>query len=198
MHVGLFFGSFNPIHVGHMVIANALVEDTDMDQIWFVVSPQNPHKKKASLLDENHRLNLVREAVEDNPKLRASNIEFKLPQPSYTVNTLAYLSEEHPDKKFSLIMGEDNLRSLHKWKNAELIINDYDVFVYPRTLTAAEQLSPPEKHDLLERPNFHLVDLPIMNISASAIRKAIKEKRDVRYVLTEPVYRYVMDMHFYE
>ena len=138
MKVGLYFGSFNPIHVGHLIIANYMVDHTDLDQVWFVVSPHNPHKDKKTLLADHHRLALVKEAVDDNPKLRASDIEFGLEQPSYTSKTLAVLSEQYPDTEFSLLMGEDNLRTLHKWYNYDYLLTNYRIFVYPRVFTLQE------------------------------------------------------------
>ncbi len=196
-HVSLFFGSFNPIHVGHLIIANHIAQEESVDEVWLVVSPQNPHKKKESLLADHHRLYMVNLAVEDNPKLRSSNIEFKLPQPSYTVNTLVYLKEKYPDIKFSLIMGEDNLRSFHKWKNYEQILAHHRIYVYPRILTASEMANPPEPSPLLDEPAFISVDAPLMKISASHIRGAIKKGKDVRYLLTEPVWRHCDEMSFY-
>ena len=141
--VGLYFGTFNPIHVGHLIIANYMVDFTELDEVWFVVSPQNPLKDKKSLLKDYHRLALVQEAIVDNDKLHASDIEFSLPKPSYTSDTLAYLHEKHPDLEFSLIMGEDNLRTFHKWKNYESILQNNKIIVYPRVLTEQEKLTPP-------------------------------------------------------
>lgn len=199
-HIGLFFGSFNPIHVGHLIIANHMVQYGNLDEVWLVVSPQNPFKEKASLLSDNHRLTLVRIATEENPKLSASNIEFGLPQPSYTVHTLAHLKEKYPQTKFSLIMGEDNLRGLHKWKNIDAIIQDHGIFVYPRVRTVQEEgkdLSP-KLHESLNGADINLVDGPLLNISASFIRKAIKEGKSVTYLLTPEVENYVDEMHFYK
>lgn len=202
MKIGLYFGTFNPIHVGHLIIANHMADYTDLDQVWLVVSPQNPLKQKRTLLADYHRLALVREAVADNNNLRASNIEFDLPKPSYTVNTLVHLIERQPGYEFALIMGEDNLRTIHKWKNYEQILNNHKLYVYPRALTESEReenraISDIPK-ELLEHKNIELCDAPVMKVSASFIRKAIKEKKDVRYLLTEPVYKYVKEMHFYE
>ena len=131
-NIGLFFGSFNPIHIGHLIIANYMINFSDLTEVWFVISPQNPFKEKKTLLSEHHRLELVRIAIEDNNNLKVSDIEFKLPQPSYTINTLTYLQEKYPKKKFSLIMGEDNLKTFHKWKNYEEIIKYYELYIYPR------------------------------------------------------------------
>lgn len=198
--IGLYFGTFNPIHVGHLVIANYMAYYTNLDEVWLVVSPQNPLKEKASMLNDYHRLSLVQVAVEDNPKLKASNIEFDLPVPSYTINTLTYLKEKYPTFEFGLIMGEDNLRTFHKWKNHEQIINDHYLYVYPRLLTDEEA-----KNSALNKDNYlstHkkviFCDAPIMKISSSFIRNAIKDKKDVTYLLTESVAKYVKEMHFYE
>ena len=199
MKVGLYFGSFNPIHVGHLIIANYMAEYNDFDQIWLVVSPHNPHKKKTSLLADHHRLTLVKIAVEENEKLQASDIEFKLPQPSYTVTTLAYLKEKHPNNEFSLLMGEDNLRSFHKWFNYEEILSNHKLYVYPRVLTSGEVEKRPEALDAVKNhKNVILCDeVPVMKISSSFIRKSIKEGKDVKYLLSEPVFNYVDEMNFY-
>ncbi len=186
---GLFFGSFNPIHIGHLAIANYIVEFTDLDNIWFVVSPHNPLKPKKSLLADNHRYYMVNLAVEDDHRFKVSNIEFHLPQPSYTVNTLAYLKEKYPGIEFSLIMGADNILTINKWRNYEYILNNYRIFVYPRP-----------DYDLknIDYPNVEIVNAPIMQISASFIRKAIKEGKDVRYFLLPKVWNYIDEMNFYK
>ena len=199
--VGLFFGTYNPIHVGHLVIANHLANYTELDEVWLVVSPQNPLKKKDSLLQDYHRLALVRVAIEDNPKLKASEIEFSLPKPSYTSNTLAHINEKYPDYSFALIMGEDNLRTFHKWKNYEDILKNNQIYVYPRILTEQEKLASDSeiKNELDKHKNITIcADVPVMKVSASFIRKAVKEKKDVSYLLTQPVFKYLTEMHFYE
>ncbi len=198
MNIGLYFGTFNPIHVGHLIIANHMADYTNLDQVWLVVTPQNPLKNKSSLLADYHRLATVRIAVEDNNKLKASNIEFDLPKPSYTVTTLAYISEKYPEHNFSLIMGEDNLRTFHKWKNYEQIIENHTIYIYPRVLTEQEKKEQSSKNSLYHHPNVTICDAPIMTVSSSFIREAIKNKKDVQYLLSEPVYRYVTEMHFYE
>ncbi|MEZ4891123.1 MAG: nicotinate (nicotinamide) nucleotide adenylyltransferase [Crocinitomicaceae bacterium] len=196
MKIGLYFGSFNPIHVGHLIIANHMVENTDLDQVWFVVSPHNPFKEKKSLLADHHRLALVKEAIDDNPKLRASDVEFHLEQPNYTVKTLMVLKENYPSHTFVLLMGEDNLASFHKWKNYEYILEHYQLFVYPRV--HSEELTVAE-NNIATHPSVTLLkDVPIMNISSTFIRNGIKNGKDVRYLLTPPVAQYVDEMGFYK
>jgi len=192
MKIGLFFGTFNPIHIGHLIIANHLVENSDLDEIWMVVTPLNPHKKKPSLLADHHRLAMVRIAVENYPKLQASDIEFNLPQPNYTVNTLAYISEKYPQHHFNLIMGEDNLNNFHKWKNYEVILENNDIYVYPRVTTSKIQT------DLENHPKIHKISAPIIEISATAIRNGIKEKKEVRPLLPCAVWTYLDEMNFYK
>lgn len=202
MKIGLFFGTFNPIHVGHLIIANYMADYTGLDKVWLVVTPQNPLKEKSSLLEDFHRLTLVRIAVEDNSKIEASNIEFDLPKPSYTMDTLTYLKEKYSENEFSLIMGEDNLRTIHKWKNFEQILENHRILVYPRALTEDEREEVQKYTDREDKyrnhPNVQLCDAPVMKLSATFIRQALKNKKDVRYLLTGPVYKYVMEMHFYE
>ena len=187
--IGLFFGSFNPIHIGHLAIANYIVEYSDLQQIWFIVSPQNPFKEKKSLLADNHRYYMVNLAVEDDYRFKASNIEFDLPQPSYTINTLTYLKEKYPDREFSLIMGADNLKHFHKWKNYEYISKNYKMYVYPR---------PGYDISDTDYPNVVRVDAPVMQISASFIRQAIKEGKDIRYFLHPKVWNFIDEMNFYK
>lgn len=204
MKVGLYFGTFNPIHIGHLIISNYMADYTDLDQVWLVVSPQNPLKKKKSLLEDYHRLAVVRVAIEDNDKLRVNNIEFDLPRPSYTSNTLAHLKEKYPDHVFNLIMGEDNLRTFHKWKNHDVILKKHKLYVYPRVLTIQEEVEEAEmgliaNNNLRTHPNVILCDeAPVMKVSSSFIRQAIKDGNDVRYLLTDPVHKYVSEMNFYK
>jgi len=192
MNVGLYFGSFNPIHIGHLVIANQLVENSDLDQIWFVVTPHNPFKKKSSLLDNFQRLEMVYRATKDYKKLKESNIEFNLPQPNYTINTLTYLQEKHPEFQFSLIMGEDNLKSFHKWKNYEIILENHYIYVYPR-ISDGEIETQFTRHK-----KIHKIEAPIMEISSTMIRKAIKEGKNVKPLLPENVWDYLDEMNFYK
>jgi nicotinate-nucleotide adenylyltransferase len=190
--VGLFFGTFNPIHIGHLVIANHLVEFSDLDEVWFVITPQSPFKVKQSLLDNNHRYQMVYEAVQDYPKLKPSKIEFDLPQPNYTTNTLAHLDDTYgKDHGFSLIMGEDNLKGFHKWKNYEVILEHYSIHVYPRISEGKIE------HQFEGHPKIIKVDAPIMEISSTFIRKAHKAGKNIRPLLPEAVWTYMDEMNFY-
>lgn len=192
MKVGLYFGTFNPIHVGHLIIANHLAENSDLDQIWLVVTPQSPFKKKQSMLDNYQRLEMVYRATKDYTNLYPSDIEFNLPQPNYTINTLAYLQEKYPEKTFSLIMGEDNLKSFHKWKNYQLILENHDIYVYPRLSegTVETQFDGHQK--------IHHINAPIIQLSSTFIRKAIKSGQNIRPMLPEHVWEYVDEMNFYK
>ena len=192
MNIGLYFGSFNPIHIGHLIIANHMVENSDLDQIWLVVTPHNPHKKKNTLLDNNHRLAMVDIALENYPKLKSSKIEFDLPQPSYTVNTLAYVKEKHSDHTFSLIMGEDNLKSFHKWKNYVTILENHNIYVYPRISEGVIETQ------FDNHPKIHKVDAPIVEISSTFIRKSIKIQSNIRPLLPHNVWQYLDEMNFYK
>ncbi|MEQ1665792.1 MAG: nicotinate (nicotinamide) nucleotide adenylyltransferase [Bdellovibrionales bacterium] len=190
MKIGLYFGSFNPIHSGHLVIAGYMAEFSDLKQVWMVVSPHNPLKPAGSLLQDYHRFHLVELGIGSNKKLKASKIEFELARPSYTVVTLAYLQDKYPKHEFSLIMGADNLENLHKWKNFELILEHHDIYVYPRP-----------NHDggnLKDHPRVKWIDAPQMEISSSFIRKSIKEGKDVRYMMPETVAEYIDEMNFYK
>lgn len=192
MKVGLYFGTFNPIHVGHLTIANHLVEFSDLDRVWFVVTPQSPFKKKNSMLDNYQRLEMVYRATEDYLKLEPSKIEFNLPQPNYTINTLTYLYEKHPEIEFALIMGEDNLKSFHRWKNYELILQNHHIYVYPRISNGE---IPSEFQD---NPKIHKVEAPIMELSSTFIRNSIKQGKNVRPMLPENVWQYLDEMNFYK
>lgn len=192
MKIGLFFGSFNPIHVGHLIIANHFTEYSDLDEVWFVVTPHNPFKKKNSLLDDHHRFQLVLRATEDYPKLKPSNIEFELPQPNYTINTLVHLVERYPAHNFNLIMGLDNLISFKKWKNYETILEHHELYVYPRISQGSD------KPDLFSHKKVHFVDAPIVEISSTFIRKAIKEHKEIQPLLPHKVWTYLDEMNFYK
>lgn len=192
MKIGLYFGTFNPIHVGHLAIANHMVEHSDLDKIWMVITPHNPFKKKSSLLDNHHRYQMVQRALDDYPKIEPSTIEFNLPQPNYTVHTLVVLQEKYPDDEFCLIMGEDNLKSFHKWKNYEIILENHEIYVYPR-ISSGNIAS-----DFLNHPKIHRVAAPIMEISSTAIRKGIASKKNIRPLLPEAVFLYMDEMNFYK
>lgn len=192
MKIGLFFGTFNPIHVGHLIIANHMAEFTDLEEVWFVVTPHNPFKVKSSLLADHHRFRLVSETTDDYDKLKPSNIEFGLPQPSYTINTLVHLAEKHPEHDFNLIMGLDNLHSFPKWKNSEVILRDYEIYVYPRV---SEKKDLPE---LLNHEKVHLIDAPIVEISSTFIRKAVKDQKDIRALMPFKAWKYMDEMNFYK
>lgn len=190
LKVGLFFGSFNPIHTGHLIIANAILESTDLQKIWFVVSPRNPLKESKSLLHEFDRLDMVRSAVFDNFNMEVSDVEFNLPKPSYTINTLTYLSEMYPDKEFAIIIGEDNLKIFPKWKNHNRILENYSLYVYPR---------PGNSHTTLkDHPKVTHVEAPTINISATFIRKYVQEGKSIQYLVPDSVRELIKEKKFYQ
>ena len=189
MEVGLFFGSFNPIHTGHMIIANLVKETTSVEEVWFVISPQNPFKKNNNLLHEFDRLDMVNTAISDDYKFRSSDIEFNMPRPSYTIDTLIMLQERHPDKKFHLIIGQDNLAAFPKWKNHDKILEHFGLIVYPRPNA--------EPSELGENENVQLIDAPEVDISATLIRKLIKEERSIKYLVPEAVAALIKSKGFY-
>jgi nicotinate-nucleotide adenylyltransferase len=190
MTTALFFGSFNPIHIGHLAIANYVVEFTDVEQVWFVVSPQNPLKKKKTLLADYHRMALVRQAIDDDIRFKACDIEFKMPQPSYTIDTITYLKEQHPDRTFVLLMGADGLPTFNKWKNYSELTRICKRYVYPRPGYKTEELPYTE--------NCVFVNAPMMEISSTLIRDGIKNGKDMRHFLNANTYKYLNEMHFYE
>jgi nicotinate-nucleotide adenylyltransferase len=183
MKTGLFFGSFNPVHIGHMIIASHMVQYTDLSQVWMVISPQNPLKQKSSLARGSDRLHLVRLAIGDHPNIIASSIEFSLPVPSYTVDTLTYLKEKYPDRTFSLIMGQDNYETLDKWKNYTYLLENHEIYIYPRPGY--------QKPTETASPGIHFLDMPTMNISSSYIRNAIKSGKSVQYLVPDAVFEYL-------
>jgi nicotinate-nucleotide adenylyltransferase len=188
MKIGLYFGSFNPIHTGHLIIANHILNETDLQKIWFVVSPQNPFKPSATLLNEYHRLNLVQIAIEQDERLRASDIEFSLPKPSYTAHTLAYLSEKYPMHEFVIIMGSDSFQNLEKWKNAEFIQNNYSIMVYRR----------PGFDVVAETPNVRVMNAPLLEISATYIRTCLQQGKSIRYLVPRLVEEEIEKSGFYK
>lgn len=190
---GLYFGTFNPIHIGHLVIANHLVEFSDLEEVWLVITPQSPFKIKKTLLADHHRYQMVYEATKDYPKLFPSKVEFELPQPNYTIDTLVHLEERYTDtRQFSLIMGMDNLQGFHKWKNHQAILENYSLHVYPRvSLEAAVE------HRFEGHRNIHFIDAPIMEISSTFIRKQHRAGKNVRPLLPENVWNYMDEMNFY-
>lgn len=190
MKVGLFFGTFNPIHAGHMIIASYMTEFTDLEQVWFVMSPQNPMKQDQILLHDYHRLALVRIAIENHRKLKANNIEFSLPKPSYTINTLLQLSEKYPGNEFVLVIGTDNLEIFQRWKDYERILDQYSLYVYPRHGYNGGALT--------THPKVKITDAPLIEISSTFIRNAIRDKKDVSSMLPDAVWKYIEEMHFYE
>jgi nicotinate-nucleotide adenylyltransferase len=192
MKVGLYFGTFNPMHVGHLIIASHMAEFTELDQVWLVVTPHNPLKKKSTLLEDYHRLQMVFLATEDYPNLKPSDVEFRLPQPNYTVNTLAHLQEKFPTHEFSLIMGEDNLNSLHKWKNYEVLLQNHDIYVYPRI--DMQSIDP----EIEASARIHRVDAPVIEISSTFIRDSIKQGKNIKALLPPKVWDYIDHNIFYK
>ena len=202
MKIGLYFGTFNPIHIGHLIIANHVAEYSGLNQIWMVVTPHNPLKNKQTLLDDYQRLQLVFLATEEYPKIKPSDMEFKLPQPNYTVNTLVHLQEKFPQHDFSLIMGEDNLKSLHKWKNYDVILQNHEIYVYPRILSEIETSLKGElatqNSTYKNNPKIHFIDAPIVEISSTFIRENIKNKKNVRPLLPSKVWEYIDHNNLYK
>ncbi len=189
MHIGLYFGSFNPIHIGHLIVANHIVEHTDIDKIWFVVSPHNPLKDAHTLLNEYDRLHLVNLAIEDNNKFRASNVEFHLPKPSYTIDTLTYLTEKFPLEKFTVIMGADSFQNIHRWKNYEQLIANYTLVVYNR---------PGFEIKDTHGANVTIVDAPLLQISSTYIRTLLREGKSARYIMPDKVWQYILENKYYK
>jgi len=190
MKTGLFFGSFNPVHIGHLIIADHIAQYTDLREVWLVVSPHNPLKEKSSLARDHDRLHLVQLAVEDNPRLKASSVEFQLPKPSYTIDTLTYLREKYPEKEFALIMGSDNFRSIHLWKNYQMLLDHFDIYLYNRP----EE----EMENVRQHPRVFIVPAPLLGISSTYIRERIKSGKSVRYLVPEKVFDYLETSGMYK
>lgn len=188
MNVGLYFGSFNPVHNGHLIIANHILNEAKVQEIWFMVSPQNPFKETSSLLNEQHRLSLVKLAIDDTPGMRASNIEFTLPKPSYTINTLVYLEEKYPKHTFHIVMGSDGFKNIDKWQNSEQLLKNYPIIIYNRPGFVIN-----EKH----KGNVSIEDAPLLEISSTHIRKLIKAKKSIRYLVPENVMIEIAKEHYY-
>lgn len=189
MKIGLFFGSFNPVHIGHMIIANYMANYTGLDKVWIVVSPHNPLKEKTALINAYDRLEMCKIAFEDNARIQVSDIELHLPQPSYTIDTLIYLKEKYPEHQFVLLMGSDNLRTLKKWKNYELLLRDYEIYVYPRPYE--------ETGELGDHPNVTVTRTPVMELSSTFIRNGIKEGKDISYFITKEVKEFIDSKSLY-
>jgi nicotinate-nucleotide adenylyltransferase len=194
MHIGLFFGSFNPIHLGHLIIANTMTHTTDLEQVWFVVSPQNPFKKTKSLLHEFDRLDMVERAIADNNRLKASDIEFSMPKPSYTIDTLDRLRSTYPQHTFRLIMGEDNLDQFTNWKQYERLLAEFGLYVYPRPLRNGQVAA---SSPLREHPQVRMVEAPLLDISATFIREAVRANRPIRYLVPEVVEEMIVRKKYY-
>ncbi len=192
MKIGLYFGTFNPVHVGHTILANHMLHYTDMDEVWMVVTPHNPHKKKSTLLDNHHRLEMVYKATESFEKIRPTDIEFRLRQPNYTIDTLVHILEKYPNDEFVLIMGEDNLKSFHKWKNYEVILENHEVYVYPRIGNIKQE------NELFNHSKIHVVAAPVVEISSTFIRQSIKNNKSVKHLLLPQVWEYIDQMNFYK
>jgi len=188
--IGLFFGSFNPIHTGHLIIAEYMATRTDLEQVWFVVSPHNPLKLRSTLANDFDRLHMVQLAIDDNPRLKASNIEFSLPKPSYTIDTMVYLHEKYPQHQFSLIMGSDNLGSISKWKNYELLLERYTIHVYKREGIPIDQ-------SLIPTADIRIYDVPMLDISSTYIRQSIADGLSIRYMVPESIYQFLDGSRLY-
>jgi nicotinate-nucleotide adenylyltransferase len=189
MNIGLFFGSFNPIHIGHLIIANVMAENTDLSKVWMVVSPQNPFKPSKGLLHEFDRYDMVKAAIADHYKLEVSDVEFHLPRPSFTIDTLTYLTEKHPTKQFKVIMGEDNLMQFSRWKNHQQILDQFGLYVYPRPNVSSTEW--------IAHPSIKRVEAPLLDISATYIRQCIRENKSIRYLVPEAVEKLIELKHFY-
>lgn len=187
MKIGLYFGSFNPIHVGHLIIANHIIENTSLDKIWFVVSPQNPLKQSSTLLNEYNRLHLVRLATENDSRFKVSDVEFKLPKPSYTIDTLTYLSEKYPSYSFTVIMGSDSFQNIKNWKNYELLLSKYSIVVYNRP-----------QFEVKPQKNVEILNAPLLDISSTYIRNCIQQKKSIQYLVTEPVFNEIERNNYYK
>ena len=195
--VGLYFGSFNPVHLGHLVIANHMLQHAELDEVWLVVTPTSPHKQRVDLIPEEHRLQMVKLALADHPKLRASSVEFDLPRPNYTARTMEHLRSAHPDTAFSIIMGQDNLEGFQTWKDHEALMAAHRLLIYPRLSTGSSEPSG-EAAKWLEHPRVEIHEAPVIAISSTYIRDAITSGYDVQFLLPDAVVAYIGNNHFYE
>ncbi|MGK7395929.1 MAG: nicotinate (nicotinamide) nucleotide adenylyltransferase [Candidatus Cyclobacteriaceae bacterium M3_2C_046] len=195
MKIGLYFGSFNPIHNGHLIVANILVETTDLQEVWFVISPRNPFKSSSTLLHEFDRLHMVRLAIEDNYHFKATDVEFQMPRPSYTIDTLVYLQEKHPHHQFKLIMGSDNMKFFPKWKNSEVILNQFGLYIYPRP---GAHPNDSDQTILLKHPHVKVFEAPLLDISATFIRQCIQKERSIRYLVPDSVTDFIQSKKLYQ
>jgi len=190
LKVGLFFGSFNPIHIGHLIIANILYEYTSLNEVWFIISPQNPHKRNSkSLIHEFDRIDMVELAIEDQPHFKAVDIEFNMPKPNFTIDTMMYLKDRYKDYEFILIIGEDNLASFSRWKNYKIILENFGLMVYPRPNV--------QESEIKNHPNVKMVNAPLIDVSASFVRKCIRDNKSVKYLVTDKVYQFIRDRKLY-
>lgn len=188
MKIGLYFGSFNPIHIGHLIIASYVIDHSNLDKVWFVVSPQNPLKPSNTLLNEYDRLHLVTQAIDDDERFRVSDIEFKLPKPSYTIDTLTHLTEKYPQHNFSVIMGSDSYCNIEKWKNYELLVKDYSILVYNRPRFEVNH----------NKYNATIIEAPLLEISSTLIRTNIKQKKSIKYLVSDSIYDELMNNKYYK
>ena len=191
MNIGLYFGSFNPIHIGHLIIANHVVNFSDINQVWLVISPQNPLKPSNTLLNEYHRLHLVQKAIEDNPKLKASDVEFRLPKPSYTIDTLLFLKEKYPKHKFSVVMDSDSYQNINNWKEAEKLKKDYSFIIYERHDFIIDKIN-------IEKEKVIVLKAPLLEISATTIRNNIKSGKSIKYLVPEVVDKEIVENGYYK
>lgn len=189
MKIGLYFGSFNPVHVGHLIIANHFIQYTELQQVWMVVSPHNPLKNSASLLNENHRFHLVQKALEGETKIKASSVEFQLPRPSFTIDTLTYLQEKYPQHEFSVIMGSDSFQNISKWKNYQVLLKNYTIYIYDR---------PGFPVSLGTEKNIQILQAPLLEISSTKIREMIKTGKSIRYLVPDEVAKEIITNNYYK
>ncbi len=198
MKTGLYFGTFNPIHNGHLHIAQYMAQHTNLDEVWLVVTPQNPLKEKSTLLHDEQRLHMAQLAVAHVEGVHVSDVEFTLPKPSYTIDTLTHLTTQHPNTEFVLLMGEDNLRNFDRWKAHQQIIDQHFIYVYPRAITEQEKIEQPQPSKWLEHPHLRLCEVPLLPISSTQIRRLIREQKDIATLVPAPVKQYISEQQLYQ